>query len=58
MVSYVGSWANPEEGKELALEQYDKGADIVFGAVGASGLGVIEAGKEKGLYAIGVDTDQ
>ena len=58
MVSYVNSWADPETGKELASTQYGKGADIIFGAAGASGLGVIEAAKETGLYAIGVDTDQ
>jgi branched-chain amino acid transport system substrate-binding protein len=58
LVSYVGSWNNPERGKELALELYDNGADIVFGAAGASVVGVIEAAEERDLYAIGVDTDQ
>jgi basic membrane protein A len=42
----------------LALELYDNGADIVFGAAGPSGVGVIEAAEEMDLYAIGVDTDQ
>ena len=58
MVSYVGSWTDLEKGKALALEQYDEGADIVFGAAGLSGEGVIDAAEEKGLYAMGVDTDQ
>lgn len=57
-VSYVGSWANPERGKELALAHYDEGADIVFGAAGLSGVGVIDAAQERGLYAIGGDIDQ
>ncbi len=58
IVSYVGSWTNPERGKELALELYDDGADVVFGVAGASGVGVIEAAEERNLYAIGADIDQ
>jgi branched-chain amino acid transport system substrate-binding protein len=58
IVSYVGSWTNPKRGKELALELYDNGAEVVFGAAGASGVGVIEAAEERNLYAIGADTDQ
>ncbi len=57
LVSYVGSWNNPERGKELALVLYDDGAEVVFGAAGASGVGVIEAAEERDLYAIGADTD-
>jgi len=58
MISYAGSWADPAKGKELALAQYDAGADIVFAAAGFSGEGVLDAAEERGLYAIGVDTDQ
>ncbi len=58
VVSYVGSWANQGRGKELTLAHYDAGADIVFGAAGLSGEGVIDAAQERGLYAIGADTDQ
>ncbi|MFQ6088472.1 MAG: BMP family protein, partial [Candidatus Methanofastidiosia archaeon] len=57
-VVYVGGWADPAKGKELALSQIDKGADIVYQAAGRSGLGVIEAAKERDIYAIGVDADQ
>ncbi len=32
--------------------------DVIFPVAGASGAGVIEAAKDKGGYAIGVDTDQ
>ena len=35
-----------------------QGADIIFHAAGATGLGVIEACQEAGVYAIGVDRDQ
>ncbi len=37
---------------------YASGADIIFSAAGDVGLGVIEAAKEKGKFAIGVDRDQ
>jgi basic membrane protein A len=37
---------------------YDAGADVVFAAAGASGSGVIQAARDRGLWAIGVDSDQ
>jgi basic membrane protein A len=58
LVAYSGSWANDGKTKALALQQLDQGADIVFGPSGAGSLGVIQAVQERGLYAIGVDTDQ
>ncbi|MGC9443474.1 MAG: BMP family lipoprotein [Candidatus Methanospirareceae archaeon] len=58
VISYVGSWSDPVSGKELALAQYDAGADIVFAAAGSSGDGVLAAAEERGSYAIGADTDQ
>jgi basic membrane protein A len=62
MANYVGvtseAWNNPPKGKELALAQYDGGADIIFAAAGASGLGVFDAAEEKKKFAIGVDANQ
>jgi basic membrane protein A len=62
LVNYVGvnssAWANPARGKELALSQYERGADIIFHAAGASGMGVFDAAEEKKAYAIGVDSNQ
>lgn len=58
LVAYTGAFDDPGKGKELAMTQYSQGADIIYHASGACGLGVIEAAKEKGLYAIGVDSDQ
>ena len=37
---------------------YGRGADIVFHASGTTGLGVFEAAREQGRFAIGVDSDQ
>lgn len=55
---YVGDWADPAKGKELALAEYDEGADIVYAAAGRSGLGAIQAAHERGMLVIGVDADQ
>jgi basic membrane protein A len=52
------AWNNPPKGKELALAQYDSGADIIFAAAGASGLGVFDAAEERRKFAIGVDSNQ
>jgi len=61
-VSYAGvtdnAFKNPSKGKELALTQYSKGADIIYHASGSTGLGVFEAAREMGKLAIGVDSDQ
>ncbi len=62
LVNYAGvtgeAFANPSKGKELALAQYEQGADIIFHASGSTGLGVFEAARKKGKLAIGVDADQ
>ncbi|HUT15343.1 MAG TPA: BMP family ABC transporter substrate-binding protein [Anaerolineae bacterium] len=55
---WVGGWSDPTKGKELALTQYEEGADIIFAAAGGSGEGVLAASAEVGLYSIGVDSDQ
>ena len=55
---YVGSYADSPKCKEMALAQYNQGADFVFTAAGASGIGTLEAAKETGKWAIGVDSDQ
>jgi basic membrane protein A len=62
LVKYAGTEAtafkNPTKGKELGLAMYGAGADVVYHASGSTGLGLFEAAKERGLYAIGVDSDQ
>ena len=61
-MNFVGitseAWNNPPKGKELAISQYNNGADIIFAAAGASGLGVFDAAEEKKKFAIGVDSNQ
>lgn len=57
-VNYAGSFGDPGKGRELAISQHERGADIVYHASGGTGSGVIDAAKGSGFYAIGVDSDQ
>lgn len=58
-VGMTGSAFNdPAKGKELALGQYSRGADIIYQAAGASGLGVVEAARQTGKLVICTDMDQ
>ncbi len=49
---------DPVRGKENALSLIKQGADVVYHAAGGTGVGVIDAAKEAGVYAIGVDSNQ
>lgn len=61
-----GAWNNPGKGKELALSQIEKGADVIFTAAGNSGLGAFDAVEQYGKndrgeankFVIGVDSNQ
>jgi basic membrane protein A and related proteins len=55
---YSQSFTDQAKCKEIALDQIAKGAKVVFQVAGACGLGAIDAAKEKGVQAIGVDADQ
>ena len=55
---YLSDWEDTAKGKQAALQLYDQGADIVFQIAAAAGMGVLQAAGERGLYAIGVDTNQ
>ena len=70
LTNYVGvtdsAWNNPGKGKELALNQIEKGADVLFTAAGNSGLGAFDAVEQYGKneqgeankFVIGVDSNQ
>jgi basic membrane protein A len=57
-VGFDKTFTDPEWGKTTALSMIDKGADVIFGAGGKTGNGALQGAAEKGVYAIGVDTDQ
>ncbi len=54
----ANTFSDPAKGKELALAQIQQGADVVFPIAGGTGIGVLQAARDKGVYAIGVDSDQ
>jgi basic membrane protein A and related proteins len=60
--AYAGTepkaFADPTTGKELALAQYGRGADVIFHASGKTGIGVFNAAQAEGKLAIGTDSDQ
>ncbi len=58
LVDYAQDFNDSEKGKTIALDQHNDGADVIFHAAGATGLGLFEAAEEQEFYAIGVDTDQ
>lgn len=62
MVRYAGTtpagFRDVSAGRRLAGAMYAAGADIVFQAAGETGLGVLQAARDAGKLAIGVDVDQ
>lgn len=59
--AYVGGsnpFSDPVRGKELSLGLFNQGADILYQVAGRSGEGVLEAAKDTGNFAIGVDSNQ
>ena len=55
---FVGAWADPTKGKELATTLTEGGNDAIYSAAGKSGLGALEAAHEEGVMAFGVDLCQ
>lgn len=59
LTSYVGNWDDVSAGKEAALAQIGRGADVIFQNADAAGLGVFQAAREsQGVYAIGANVNQ
>ena len=52
------AWNDPVRGGELAKSQIDRGADVVYHAAGGTGIGVLQAAADAGVYGIGVDSNQ
>jgi basic membrane protein A len=57
-VAYSNNFGDPAVGLQMAKAMFDAGANVVYQVAGGTGLGVIQAAKEAGKFAIGVDTDQ
>lgn len=60
LVSFVESFGDAPKAKQLTVAQLDAGADIIFEVGGGSGLGSIEAVKERGAgyWVITSDMDK
>lgn len=54
----AGTFTDPAKGKELALAQFAQGVDVVFPIAGGTGIGALQAARDEGLMAVGVDSDQ
>jgi basic membrane protein A len=52
------AWTDPARGAELTKAQVAQGVDVVFSAAGTSGLGIMQAARDAGILAIGVDSNQ
>jgi basic membrane lipoprotein Med (substrate-binding protein (PBP1-ABC) superfamily) len=57
--SFIGNWDDVSAGKEQALAQIGRGADVIFQNADAAGLGVFQAAKERpGVYVVGSNSNQ
>jgi basic membrane protein A len=52
------AWNDPARGGELAKGQFDCGVDVIYAAAGGTSTGVLQAAKDAGKLAIGVDSNQ
>jgi basic membrane protein A len=55
---YSSDWDDQAKCKELALNQIQAGAKVVFQVAGGCGLGALDAARERSVWGIGVDADQ
>ena len=59
LTAYVGNWDDVSAGKEQALAQIARGADVIFQNADAAGLGVFQAARERtGVWVIGSNANQ
>ncbi len=60
--SYTGTtpaaWNDPVKGGEIAKAEISQGADVIYAAAGATGIGVLQAAADGGVLSIGVDSNQ
>jgi basic membrane protein A len=57
-VGYSQDFLDQAKCKSVAENQLDAGSQVVFGVAGPCGLGALDAAKERGRWAVGVDVDQ
>jgi basic membrane protein A len=52
------AWNDPVKGGEITKGQMAQGADVIYAAAGATGIGVLQAAADGGALSIGVDANQ
>ena len=52
------AFTDPARGAELARSQFDRGVDVIFAAAGITGFGALQAARDEGRLAIGMDANQ
>jgi basic membrane protein A and related proteins len=57
-IGYSQDFIDQAKCKSVAENQIDAGSQVVFGVAGPCGLGALDAAKERGRWAVGVDVDQ
>src|SRR3954449_6202395 len=55
---YSEDFSDQAKCKQVALNQIEQGAGVIFQVAGGCGLGALDAAKQKGVWGIGVDADQ
>ena len=58
IITYTGTFVDPELGAQIAGEMIAQGADVIFGVGGQTGNGAILAATQSAVWGIGVDVDQ
>jgi basic membrane protein A and related proteins len=59
VVGYSQDFSNTAKCKDLATSQINQNqADIIFQVAGGCGVGALDAADQKGVFGIGVDSDQ
>jgi basic membrane protein A and related proteins len=57
-VGFDETFVDPIWGANTANEMIDAGVDVIFGCGGETGNGAVSAAAQRGVYTIGVETDQ
>ena len=55
---YAGDFDDDSLGAKMASKMIDEKADVLYAAAGFTGVGMLEEAEKRGIFAIGVDSDQ
>lgn len=58
LTSYSQDFLDRKRCESIARRQIARGAGVLFNVAGVCGLGTLEAAQERGVWGVGVDTDQ